>query len=212
MLAKQDFWQQIKFLKLKKMFPLGYKKKIFFCILTEERSRIRSWIWIHYSEVRIRGSGSAPKSHGSLTLVSEYNLTYFLISKLIRICSSFYILISPSVAVNGPSRGLASILHHNGREPLLRLLREVAVRQAQGEEQDQVRQAVHHLLAKGVPFNFSVWNFQYRKYICIFKATVKWGYIVTFFMFNEFFDQTQKLVTYYIAFYAKLIKFLGYGK
>jgi hypothetical protein len=46
------------------------KKKIFFCILkvTEERSWIRSWIRIHQLEVRIRGSGSALKSHGSPTL------------------------------------------------------------------------------------------------------------------------------------------------
>ncbi len=54
--------------------PLGanYEKKIwkklfFFCILkiNEERSRIRSWIRIHKSEVRIRGSGSAPKCRWS---------------------------------------------------------------------------------------------------------------------------------------------------
>ncbi len=44
-------------------------EQIFFAF-TEERSRIRSWIqiWIHYSEVRILGSGSAPKCHGSPTL------------------------------------------------------------------------------------------------------------------------------------------------
>ncbi len=43
------------------------KKKFFFCILkiTEERSRIRSWIRIYQSEVRICESGSAPKFHGS---------------------------------------------------------------------------------------------------------------------------------------------------
>jgi hypothetical protein len=48
-------------------------KKCFFCILkiNEERSPIRSWIRIririHWSEERIRrsGSGSAPKCHGS---------------------------------------------------------------------------------------------------------------------------------------------------
>jgi hypothetical protein len=86
--------------------------------------------------------------------VSEYELTYSYF-KINPDLLKFKMLILPSVAVNGPSRGLAAVLHHNGREPLLRLLREVAVRQAQGEEQDQVRQAVHHLLAQGVPFNFS---------------------------------------------------------
>ena len=51
---------------------VSYKEKnmknLFFGILkvTEERSRIR--IRIHYSEVRIRGSGSAPKCHGFPTL------------------------------------------------------------------------------------------------------------------------------------------------
>ncbi len=56
----------------------SYKKKIwkyFFCILKiiEERNRIRSWIWIriHNSQryLRIRGSGFAPKCHGSPTLL-----------------------------------------------------------------------------------------------------------------------------------------------
>ncbi len=46
-----------------------------FCILkvTDERSRIWSWIEIriHNSEVWIRGSGSAPKCHGSPTLVTK---------------------------------------------------------------------------------------------------------------------------------------------
>jgi hypothetical protein len=43
--------------------------------INAERSRIwiriqsRIRIWIHYSEVRIRGSGSAPKSQGSPTLL-----------------------------------------------------------------------------------------------------------------------------------------------
>jgi hypothetical protein len=50
-----------------------YGKNIFFCILKtiEERSRIWSWIRIRIqlSEVRIRGSGSAPKCHGSPTVV-----------------------------------------------------------------------------------------------------------------------------------------------
>ncbi len=47
--------------------------------INAERSRI--WIWIqsririHYSEVRIRGSGSAPKSHGSPTLLGTKTLT-----------------------------------------------------------------------------------------------------------------------------------------
>jgi hypothetical protein len=45
-------------------------KQNFFFILnvTEERIRIRNRI--HLSEVRIRGSGSAPKCHGSPTLVT----------------------------------------------------------------------------------------------------------------------------------------------
>jgi hypothetical protein len=40
--------------------------------MTEERSWIQSWIRIHYTEVRIRGSGSgsAPKCYGSATLLS----------------------------------------------------------------------------------------------------------------------------------------------
>ncbi len=50
------------------------KKIIFFCILkvTEQRSRIR----IHKSEVRIRGSGTAPKCHGSPTLL-EYRIPVY---------------------------------------------------------------------------------------------------------------------------------------
>ncbi len=59
-----------------------YEKNIVFCIhkVTEERSRIRSWImtririrnriWINLSEVRNWGSGSALKCHGSPTLVT----------------------------------------------------------------------------------------------------------------------------------------------
>jgi hypothetical protein len=101
------------------------------------------------------GSLDGIKMRCSPSRISEYNRTYSYFEENQDLLK-FDVLILPSVAVNGPSRGLASILHHNGREPLLRLLREVAVRQAQGEEQDQVRQAVHHLLAQGLPFNFSV--------------------------------------------------------
>jgi hypothetical protein len=47
-------------------------KKIFFCILkvTEEKSKSEIWSWIRIdqSEVRFRGSGSAPKCHGSPTM------------------------------------------------------------------------------------------------------------------------------------------------
>ncbi len=48
-------------------------KKKKFCIVkvTEERSRIR--IGIHFSEVWIRGSGSAPKCHESTTLPDLLN-------------------------------------------------------------------------------------------------------------------------------------------
>ncbi len=63
--------------KLKKKYE---EKKSVFCSLkvTEERSRIRSRnrsrIRIHYSEVRIWGSGSVPKCQGSPTLL--YNVYY----------------------------------------------------------------------------------------------------------------------------------------
>ncbi len=62
-----------------------YGKKIIFCILKviEERSRIRSWIWIqiriHQSEVWIRGSGSTPKCHGSPTLVKRVEYAHQLL-------------------------------------------------------------------------------------------------------------------------------------
>ena len=42
----------------------------------------------------------------------------------------------------GPAGGLAAFLHHHGRQPLLRLLRQVAVSHAQGEEEDQVWEKV----------------------------------------------------------------------
>jgi hypothetical protein len=48
------------------------KKKIIFYILKVTKER-RSWIriWIHESEVQIRGSGYTPKCHGSVTLVAK---------------------------------------------------------------------------------------------------------------------------------------------
>jgi hypothetical protein len=63
-----------------KKYKTGY---FYFLKVTEERSRIRSWIrirtriWIHLSDVRIRGSGSATKCHGPPTL------DFFLLDKLI---------------------------------------------------------------------------------------------------------------------------------
>jgi len=38
--------------------------------------------------------------------------------------------------------GLEAVLHHHGREPFLRLLRQVAVHHPEGEEKDQVWQTV----------------------------------------------------------------------
>jgi hypothetical protein len=71
MLAKKIVTKMCRNLSLKIMCLLvSYKKKVIFGILkvTEERSQIQSWIriqiWIHKSEVRIRGSG-APKCNGS---------------------------------------------------------------------------------------------------------------------------------------------------
>ena len=86
MFAKLDFTtkveKKIKFLRLKMMcLWASYKKKIWkqqnvFCILkiNEERSRIRScfWIWIHWSEIRIRGPGSAQNCHRSPTLLTNF--------------------------------------------------------------------------------------------------------------------------------------------
>jgi hypothetical protein len=53
-------------------------KKFFFGILkvSEERSRIRRWIRILQSEVRIRRSGSAPKCHVSPTLLKIFILRH----------------------------------------------------------------------------------------------------------------------------------------
>jgi hypothetical protein len=63
------------------------KKIIFFCILkvNEEWSMIQSWIWIriHKSEVRIPGSGSAPKCHGSPTLPPPPPTSYCIEAELI---------------------------------------------------------------------------------------------------------------------------------
>ncbi len=54
---KEKLWEKVKFFGILKV--------------AEERSRIRSWIRIRYSEVRIRGSGSAPKCHGSPTMLNS---------------------------------------------------------------------------------------------------------------------------------------------
>jgi hypothetical protein len=57
------------------------KKKICILKINEESSRTRSWIRsrIHQSAVRIRGSGSAPKCHGSPTLIYTNKYMYWTI-------------------------------------------------------------------------------------------------------------------------------------
>ncbi len=84
--------------------PLGkFKQKILncFCILkvTEERSRTRSRI--HYSDVRIRGSGSAPKCHGSHTLPKRQCTWKFWPGggKLTNFGSSSFFNTSPSTGI-----------------------------------------------------------------------------------------------------------------
>jgi hypothetical protein len=65
------YLRKIMYLYLQKVISRKTRKKIVFVgvlKVNDENSRIR----IHWSEARIRGSGSVPKCHGSTTLLKTY--------------------------------------------------------------------------------------------------------------------------------------------